>query len=145
MASVDFSARTVISPDPNLKVTEVGVPELVATRLTYPEKVNRYNIYRLKKAVLNGVKYPGANYVRKKTGENLMLKYGNKARNANLLDIGDVVERHLLTAILFCLIANLVCIRYLLWRMKFMLCRVEHSVLMSAAVHHTTLILMGMR
>ena len=31
---VDFSARTVISPDPNLKVTEVGVPELVATRLT---------------------------------------------------------------------------------------------------------------
>jgi DNA-directed RNA polymerase III subunit RPC1 len=33
---VDFSARTVISPDPNLKVNEVGVPLKVAMVMTFP-------------------------------------------------------------------------------------------------------------
>ena len=41
---VDFSARTVISPDPNLQVDQVGVPVLVARIMTYPERVNRYNL-----------------------------------------------------------------------------------------------------
>ena len=93
---VDFSARTVISPDPNLKITEVGVPQLIAQGMTYPEKVNRYNIHRLREAVLNGIKWPGANFIRKKTGENLMLKYGNPKYHAKALQIGDVVERHLI-------------------------------------------------
>lgn len=35
---VDFSARTVISPDPNLKVNQVGVPRKVAMTMTYPGK-----------------------------------------------------------------------------------------------------------
>lgn len=35
---VDFSARTVISPDPNLRVNEVGVPRKVAMTMTYPGK-----------------------------------------------------------------------------------------------------------
>ena len=39
---VDFSGRTVISPDPNLLIEQVGVPELVAREMTYPERVNRY-------------------------------------------------------------------------------------------------------
>ncbi len=33
---VDFSARTVISPDPNLRVNEVGVPMRVAMVMTFP-------------------------------------------------------------------------------------------------------------
>ena len=33
---VDFSARTVISPDPNLLVNQVGVPKEVAKVMTYP-------------------------------------------------------------------------------------------------------------
>lgn len=33
---VDFSARTVISPDPNLRVDQVGVPKEVAKVMTYP-------------------------------------------------------------------------------------------------------------
>ena len=37
---VAFSSRTVISPDPNLRIDEVGVPELVAKTLTFPERVN---------------------------------------------------------------------------------------------------------
>jgi DNA-directed RNA polymerase III subunit RPC1 len=36
---VDFSGRTVISPDPNLRIDEVGVPEDVAKILTFPERV----------------------------------------------------------------------------------------------------------
>lgn len=37
---VDFSGRTVISPDPNLRIDEVAVPVHVAKILTFPEKVN---------------------------------------------------------------------------------------------------------
>lgn len=42
---VDFSGRTVISPDPNLKVEQLGVPELVAKVMTYPEMVNRCDLW----------------------------------------------------------------------------------------------------
>ena len=34
---VNFSARTVISPDPRLSINEVGVPEIIAQELTVPE------------------------------------------------------------------------------------------------------------
>lgn len=94
---VDFSARTVISPDPNLQVHEVGVPMLVAKILTYPETVNSANIERLKKLILNGPeKHPGANYVQQK-GANFkkFLGYGDRQTLANALTYGDTVERHL--------------------------------------------------
>ena len=48
---VDFSARTVISPDPNLRVDQVGVPMKVATTMTYPERVSRYNKKKLQQRV----------------------------------------------------------------------------------------------
>ncbi len=35
---VDFSARTVITGDPNLDLDEVGVPYTIAMNLTYPER-----------------------------------------------------------------------------------------------------------
>ena len=41
---VDFSARTVISPDPSLSFGEVGIPKHVANILTFPERVTSYNI-----------------------------------------------------------------------------------------------------
>ena len=41
---VDFSGRTVISPDPNMHIDQVAVPELVAKTLTYPEKVQYYSL-----------------------------------------------------------------------------------------------------
>jgi len=54
----------VISPDPNLKVTEVGVPMHIAMHMTYPERVSRYNIAKLRQCVINGMtQHPGANFV----------------------------------------------------------------------------------
>ena len=65
---VDFSSRSVISPDPNLHIDEVGVPEHIAKILTYPERVTPANIQLLRQLVLNGTdKHPGANFVEDKS------------------------------------------------------------------------------
>lgn len=93
---VDFSGRTVISPDPNLSVEQVGIPMEIAKVLTVPEKVNKSNKDFLTKLVENGVnKWPGANYIisRDDKGKEFkrFLMYG---KNKNL-KIGDIVERHL--------------------------------------------------
>ncbi|KAI0052660.1 beta and beta-prime subunits of DNA dependent RNA-polymerase [Auriscalpium vulgare] len=95
---VDFSGRTVISPDPNLRIDEVAVPERVAKILTYPERVTSYNIERLKEAVRNGCdKHPGANYVTAgATGYKKYLKFGNRNNIADGLRYGDTVERHII-------------------------------------------------
>ncbi|TEB29579.1 DNA-directed RNA polymerase III largest subunit [Coprinellus micaceus] len=93
---VDFSGRTVISPDPNLRIDEVAVPERVAKILTFPERVTVHNIETLKKAVRNGPEvHPGANFVSR--GDNKkFLKFGNRAAIADNLAVGDVVERHVI-------------------------------------------------
>ena len=55
--------------DPNLRVDQVGVPVLVAKIMTFPEKVSRYNIDKMRKMVLNGPeKHPGANIIRSAGG-----------------------------------------------------------------------------
>ena len=93
---VDFSSRTVISPDPNLSVEEVGVPVLCAKILTYPERVTRHNIASLRQAVRNGTDvHPGANCIFKRDNRQYHLRYGNREEKARDLAIGDVVERHL--------------------------------------------------
>ena len=57
---VDFSGRTVISPDPNLRIDEVGVPMHIAKMMTYPEVVSRHNIEMIRERVRNGMnKHPG--------------------------------------------------------------------------------------
>lgn len=43
---VDFSARTVITPDSNLEIDQVGVPRSIAQTLSYPEIVTPLNIDR---------------------------------------------------------------------------------------------------
>lgn len=94
---VDFSGRTVISPDPNLGIDQVAVPELVAKNLTYPERVSRYNKAKLQQRIRNGTnKWPGANYVLKKEEDyKVFLKYGKTSLVADKLQEGDIVERHL--------------------------------------------------
>ncbi len=98
---VDFSSRTVISPDPMIGVDEVGVPVEIAKVLTIPEYVNEWNIEQLKELVMRGPnEYPGANYLRKR-GETRpislkVLKRDVLEREAEALEPGDVVERHLL-------------------------------------------------
>ncbi|KAH8887781.1 beta and beta-prime subunits of DNA dependent RNA-polymerase [Thozetella sp. PMI_491] len=96
---VDFSGRTVISPDPNLGIDEVAVPQLVAKNLTYPERVHSRNIEKLRQCILRGASvWPGAQGVTK-NGDNgaykINLKYGDREAVAKELKIGDVVERHL--------------------------------------------------
>ncbi|PSC73949.1 DNA-directed RNA polymerase III subunit rpc1-like isoform X2 [Micractinium conductrix] len=93
---VDFSGRTVISPDPNLRVDEVCVPQLMALVLTYPDRVTEHNIEKLKQRVLNGTsQWPGANFILFPSGDKVYLKFGDRRRIASELKIGDVVERHL--------------------------------------------------
>jgi len=66
---VNFAARSVISPDPFINVDEVGVPELFATQLSYPEAVTPFNVATLRQAVINGPKvHPGANFVEDERG-----------------------------------------------------------------------------
>lgn len=94
---VDFSARTVISPDPNLRIDEVAVPERVAKILTYPERVTAHNIHGLKQAVRNGPDlHPGANYVSRGENNKKYLRVGNRNVVADGLAIGDIVERHII-------------------------------------------------
>ncbi|CCD66619.1 DNA-directed RNA polymerase subunit [Caenorhabditis elegans] len=94
---VDFSGRTVISPDPNLRIDQVGVPIHVAMTLTFPEIVNASNIEKMRQLVINGSDvHPGANYlVEKKTGNKKLLKYGKRDELAKNLRMGDTIERHL--------------------------------------------------
>ena len=95
---VDFSARTVITPDPNIQINELGIPIKMAMNLTFPEIVTIDNKVRLSKLINNGRKiYPGANYVKKKS------RFNNKQydiidlnyRRNVLLELGDIVDRHL--------------------------------------------------
>ncbi|XP_041970102.1 DNA-directed RNA polymerase III subunit RPC1 [Aricia agestis] len=94
---VDFSSRTVISPDPNLQIQEVGVPVHVAKVLTYPERAFPANLAWLRTLVVNGPDvHPGANYVQQRgAAHKRYLKYGNREKIAQELKCGDIVERHL--------------------------------------------------
>ena len=94
---VDFSGRTVISPDPNLGIDEVAVPILVAKNLTYPERVQRQNIKKLQKCVINGPNiHPGAQHIIKKDSDHkISLKFARRENEAKHLKFGDIVERHL--------------------------------------------------
>uniref|UniRef100_A0A0N4Z3L6 DNA-directed RNA polymerase subunit n=1 Tax=Parastrongyloides trichosuri TaxID=131310 RepID=A0A0N4Z3L6_PARTI len=94
---VDFSGRTVISPDPNLKIDQVGVPIHVAKVLTFPEMVTTSNIEKMRILVKNGEsKHPGANHlIEGRSGMKKFLKYGDRDKIAMNLKPGDIVERHL--------------------------------------------------
>jgi DNA-directed RNA polymerase subunit A' len=94
---VDFSSRTVISPDPNLDLSEVGVPETVAKKLTIPEIVTEWNIERMRGLVINGPdKFPGVNYIVRPDGVKIRLDFvEDRSIIAQNLEVGYLVERHL--------------------------------------------------
>ncbi len=90
---VDFSARTVITADPNLSIDQVGVPYNIAINLTVPEIVNVFNKTRLQEYVNRGpLTHPGAKFVTKDNGVKVDLKF---AKNVDL-KLGWVIERHLM-------------------------------------------------
>ncbi|KAF2236298.1 beta and beta-prime subunits of DNA dependent RNA-polymerase [Viridothelium virens] len=81
---VNFAARSVISPDPNIQTNEIGVPLVFARKLTYAEPVTDHNFAELKEAVMNGPnKWPGAVAVEDEKGLVMNLRYKNiEARQA---------------------------------------------------------------
>jgi DNA-directed RNA polymerase II subunit RPB1 len=97
---VDFSARTVITSDPNIGIEHLGVPIKMAMNLTFPEIVTPGNIEYLSKLIQNGrVKYPGANFI-------IPIDKDGSINQNNVIDLryrkkpyklkyGDRVERHL--------------------------------------------------
>jgi len=95
---VDYSARTVISGDPNIDFNEVGVPLHVATHLTVPEIVTTMNIDEMRKYVRNGpYVHPGALYIIRPDGKRIRLEYvADKESLAQTLEPGLVIERHLM-------------------------------------------------
>lgn len=93
---VEYTGRTVISPDPNLKITEVAIPILMAKILSYPERVSHHNIEKLRQCILNGpFKYPGAKLIRYPDGSMRSLMFSGRKRFADELKYGYIVERHL--------------------------------------------------
>lgn len=94
----NFSARTVITPDPTLSINELGVPIAIAKNITFPEIVTPHNIEYLSKLVRNGRDiHPGANFViLASTGESSKSPIDLRFRKEKIeLRYGDVVERHM--------------------------------------------------
>ena len=90
---VDFSARTVITADPNLGIDQVGVPRSSARNMTDPEYVTPFNIAKLQKLVDNGPsEHPGAKYIIRDDGNRIDLRF---AKGHQQLQKGWIVERHM--------------------------------------------------
>ncbi|TES98684.1 MAG: DNA-directed RNA polymerase subunit A' [Promethearchaeota archaeon] len=94
---VDFSARSVISPNPFISINDVGVPLEIAKILTIPTNINDWNIEEMKQLVLNGpYHHPGANYIIRSDRRRIDLRYvKNRKIISEMLAPGYTVERHL--------------------------------------------------
>jgi DNA-directed RNA polymerase beta' subunit len=110
----DKTARSVITPDPNISIDELGVPYDIAMTLTRDEIVNEYNIKRLTQLVRNGPNWPGASGIdprgrsrfeagcetdagSRRGAYRISLQHMSEERRLKCqLHIGDIVQRHLL-------------------------------------------------
>ena len=99
---VNFSARTVISPDPGLSINEVGVPVEAARELTVPVFATKSNLPILKEIVKRGVNpkgehyLPGVNYIIRPDGRRIKVTDKNAETVAETVDVGFIIERHLM-------------------------------------------------
>jgi len=95
---VNYSARTVVGPDPCIAIDQVGIPYKICKILTFPEVVNYYNIKKLEGYVKNGQDiYPGVNYITKKiNGQQRLINVSFRNKDKIKLNYGDIVHRHLL-------------------------------------------------
>ena len=98
---VNFSARTVISPDPMLSINEVGVPITAARELTVPLRVTERNLAFAKEMCARGPSPPGTgyiagvNYVIRTDGRRIKITDKNAETVAESVESGYLVERHL--------------------------------------------------
>src|SRR3990167_1084663 len=92
---VNYSGRTVVSPDPSIDINEVGIPYEIATIVTVAETVNDLNIEKMKTLINSAEKYPGANYVIRPDGKRKKITPELKEEIMSELSPGYQVERHL--------------------------------------------------
>ena len=92
---VNYSGRTVISPDPFIEINEVGIPYEIAKVVTVAESVTDLNIQKLKKLIEKAEEYPGANYIIRPDEKRKKITPELKDEIINELSIGYKVERHL--------------------------------------------------
>ncbi|MBU0899088.1 MAG: DNA-directed RNA polymerase subunit A' [Nanoarchaeota archaeon] len=88
---VNFSARTVISPDPRLSINEVGVPEVIAEELTLPEYVTHVNQSYIKNLIRDGK----VNYVERTDNRRMKITPHNKDDLIKMIEPGWLVERQI--------------------------------------------------
>jgi len=92
---VDFSARSVITADPNISIRELGIPLKIAKNITKPVRVNDVNRAFLMKLIDNGPDvWPGAKILERKNGDSITLRYVD--RKSIALENGDIVHRHMM-------------------------------------------------
>src|SRR3989344_5968145 len=92
---VNYSARSVLSPDPSININEVGIPYEIAKIVTVAETVTDLNINKLKKLIEKGEEYPGANYIIRPDGKRKKISEDLKEEIMSEISLGYVVERHL--------------------------------------------------
>jgi len=100
---VNFSARTVITPDPYLSINQVGVPELAARELTVPVRINIHNLSFMRNIIKENfmpsdpdIYIPGINYMIRPDGRRVKLTEDNWEFNHDRIEPGYIVERHLM-------------------------------------------------
>lgn len=92
---VNFSSRTVVSPDPFIALNEVGVPVDVARIITVSESVTTANIEKMRELIRRGADYPGASYVVRTDERKKRITDELKEELCNEIVPGYKVERHL--------------------------------------------------
>ncbi|MCR4327570.1 MAG: DNA-directed RNA polymerase subunit A' [Nanoarchaeota archaeon] len=92
---VNYSGRTVVSPDPNININEVGIPFEIAKIVTVCETVNDINKEKLTKLIRNGENWPGANYIIRPDGRKKKINPELQEEIIEELKPGYKVERHL--------------------------------------------------
>ncbi|HDR53670.1 MAG TPA: DNA-directed RNA polymerase subunit A' [archaeon] len=93
---VNFSARTVVSPDARIGVDEVGIPDEIARDLTVSVYVTDENVEQMKEVIRRGPEaLDGANYVIDDQGNRLRITDFNQETLAEQVAPGWMVDRHL--------------------------------------------------
>ncbi len=92
---VNFAARSTISPDPYITISEVGIPKEIADELTIPETVTEWNKDRLKDMVKDTDKVV---YVIRPDETRKKVEEATKKEISDELDIGFKIERKLQNA-----------------------------------------------
>lgn len=92
---VNYSARTVVSPDPYIKINEVGVPFEIAKIITIAETVTSTNIESMRELIRKGENYPGANYVIRIDGKRKRITEELKEELCAEIQPGYKIERHI--------------------------------------------------